>query len=164
MKNPVVSVIDNKKQVKKVATRKQKKVEDIDDIRVALILHKIFGQYLLVINHGKAPEIIESQLVHGTFHWQTNKRSKDYGIFMMRHMEAYMSNELGKWKCGLDAEGKKQNPQLGHLRNKYVANLLLSDCNIYNSKIREEMDRIKSVVFNVKQSKSRNMASEWKHQ
>ncbi|GJV02287.1 hypothetical protein Tco_1335856 [Tanacetum coccineum] len=127
-------------------------------------IHKIFGQYLLVINHGKAPEIIKSQLVHGTFHWQTDKRSKDYGIFMMRHMEAYMSNELGKWKCGLDVEGKNQNTQLRRLRNKYAAKLLLSYCNIYNSKIREEMDRMKFVVFNVKQSKSHNMASEWKHQ
>ncbi|GJX27381.1 retrovirus-related pol polyprotein from transposon TNT 1-94 [Tanacetum coccineum] len=150
MKNPAVSVIDNKKEVKKVATRKKKKVEDIDDMRVASILHKHFGQYLLVLNHGKAAEIIKSQLVCGTFDWQTDKRVKDCGIFVMRHMETYMGNELGKWKCGLDAEGKKQNTQLGRLRNKYAAKLLLSDCNIYKSKIHEEMDRMKSEVFNVK--------------
>ncbi|GJV97075.1 C2 calcium-dependent membrane-targeting protein [Tanacetum coccineum] len=76
MKNPVVSFIDSKKQVKKVA-RKKKKVEDIDDIRVASIL------------------------------WQTDKRAKDCGIFLMRHMEAYMGNELGNWKCGLADEGRK---------------------------------------------------------
>nr|GEW36999.1 ulp1 protease family, C-terminal catalytic domain-containing protein [Tanacetum cinerariifolium] len=78
-------------------------------------------------------EIIEAQLVRGTFDWQTDKRSKDCGIFLMRHRESYMGNEIGKWKCGLDDEGKKQNTQLGHLRNKYAAKILLSDCNMYKS-------------------------------
>ncbi|GJT36665.1 ulp1 protease family, C-terminal catalytic domain-containing protein [Tanacetum coccineum] len=152
MKNPAVSVIDSKKQVEKVATRK-KKVQDMDDMTVASILHKHFGQYLSVLNHGKAAAISESQLVRGTFDWQTDKRVKDSGILVMRDMETYMGNELGKWKCGLDVEGKKQNTQLGRLRNKYAAKLLLSDCNIYKSKINEEMDMMKSEVFNVKSIK-----------
>ncbi|GJW90027.1 hypothetical protein Tco_0167580, partial [Tanacetum coccineum] len=37
--NPALSVIDSKKQVEKVATRK-KKVQDMDDMRVASLLHK----------------------------------------------------------------------------------------------------------------------------
>nr|GEY71272.1 hypothetical protein [Tanacetum cinerariifolium] len=40
LKNLAVSLIDNKKEVTKVATRAKKKVEDIDDIRVAAILVK----------------------------------------------------------------------------------------------------------------------------
>ncbi|GKD90063.1 hypothetical protein Tco_1365570 [Tanacetum coccineum] len=148
--NPTVSVIDSKKEVTKVATRAKKKVEDIDDIRVASILHKKFSEYLLAINHGNAAEIIEAQLVRGTFDWQTDKRSKDCGIFLMRHMESFMGIELGKWKCGLDVEGKKQNMQLGHLRNKYAAKLLLSDRNIHKSKIRQQIDKMKSAVVNVK--------------
>nr|GEU88566.1 hypothetical protein [Tanacetum cinerariifolium] len=68
-------------------------------------IHKKFGQYMLAINHGKAAEIIEAQLV------------------------------CEKWKCGLDDEGKKQNTQLGRLRNKYAAKILRSDCNMYKSKI-----------------------------
>ncbi|GJX14898.1 hypothetical protein Tco_0206656 [Tanacetum coccineum] len=148
--NPAVSVIDSKKQVTKVATRAKKKVEDIDDIRVAAILHKKFGEYMLAINHRKEADIIEAQLVRGTFDWQTDKRSKDCGIFLMRHLESFMGIELGKWKCGLDVEGKKQNTQVGHLRNKYAARLLLSDCNIHNSKIRQEIGRMKSAVVNVK--------------
>nr|GEW29960.1 hypothetical protein [Tanacetum cinerariifolium] len=39
--------------------------------------------------------------------------------------------DIGKWKCGLDVEGKKYNTQLGFLRNKYTAKLLVSDCNTY---------------------------------
>nr|GEU64988.1 zinc finger, CCHC-type [Tanacetum cinerariifolium] len=87
---------DIQKKVKKAVTRKRKKDEDIDDMKVASILHKFFGQYLLAINHGKAIKIIEAQLVRGTFDWQTDKRSKDCGTFLMRHMESYMGNELGK--------------------------------------------------------------------
>ncbi|GKD42897.1 hypothetical protein Tco_1267542, partial [Tanacetum coccineum] len=97
-------------------------------------------EYLYAINHAKAAKIIESQIVRGNFSWQTNRRAKDCGIFLMRHMECYMGSDIGKWKCGLDVEGKKQNTQLGRLRNKYAAKLLLSDCNIYKGKIREEMD------------------------
>ncbi|GKB91077.1 hypothetical protein Tco_0963349, partial [Tanacetum coccineum] len=79
--NPTVSVIDSKKEVTKVATRAKKKVEDIDDIRVASILHKKFSEYLLAINHGNAAEIIEAQLVRGTFDWQTDKRKKaEYAV------------------------------------------------------------------------------------
>ncbi|GJZ06466.1 ulp1 protease family, C-terminal catalytic domain-containing protein [Tanacetum coccineum] len=112
LKNPAVTLIDSKQEGNKV-TRKKKKDDDIDDMRVASILHRIFGQY---------------------------RRAKDCGIFLMRHMECYKGSDIGKWKCGLDVEGKKQNTQLGRLRNKYAAKLLLSYCNIYKDKIREEMD------------------------
>ncbi|GJZ18796.1 ulp1 protease family, C-terminal catalytic domain-containing protein [Tanacetum coccineum] len=131
--NPAVTLIDSKKEGNKV-TRKKKKDGDINDVRVASKL------CLYAINHGKAAEILECQLVHGNFSWQTNGRAKDCGIFLMRHMECFMGNDIGKWVCGLDVEGKKQNAQLGRLRNKYAAKLLLLDCNIYKGKIREEMD------------------------
>ncbi|GJR11911.1 hypothetical protein Tco_0794563 [Tanacetum coccineum] len=125
---------------RKKVTRKKKKDDDIDDVRVASKLYLIFGQYLYAINHGKAAAILECRLVRGNFSWQTNRRAKDYGIFLMRHMESYMGSDIGKWKCGLDVEGKKQNTQLGHLRNKYATKLLLADCNIFKGKIRDEMD------------------------
>ncbi|GJZ34640.1 hypothetical protein Tco_0580457 [Tanacetum coccineum] len=139
LKNPAVTLIDSKKEGYKV-TRKKKKNDDIDDMRVALILQRIFGHYLYAINHVKAVQIIECQIVRGNFTWKTDRREKDCGIFLMRHMECYMGGDIGKWKCDLDVEGKKQNTQLGHLRNKYAAKLLLSDCNINKDKIREEMD------------------------
>nr|GEW29660.1 reverse transcriptase domain-containing protein [Tanacetum cinerariifolium] len=107
------------KKVKKVVTRKRKKDEDINYMKVTSMLHKKFDQYLLATNHGKAAEIIEAQLVHGTFDWQTDKRSKDCGIFLMRHMESYMGNELGKWKYGLDDEGYYLN-LVYHIRIVYL--------------------------------------------
>ncbi|GKE16702.1 ulp1 protease family, C-terminal catalytic domain-containing protein, partial [Tanacetum coccineum] len=62
----------------------------------------------------------------------TRKKKKDGDINDVR--------VASKLVCGLDVEGKKQNAQLGRLRNKYAAKLLLLDCNIYKGKIREEMD------------------------
>ncbi|GJW60129.1 zinc finger, CCHC-type containing protein, partial [Tanacetum coccineum] len=62
LKNPAVTFIDSKKEGNKV-TRKKKKDDGVDDMRVATILHRIFGQYLYAINHAKAAQIIESQIV-----------------------------------------------------------------------------------------------------
>ncbi|GJW69342.1 hypothetical protein Tco_0123766 [Tanacetum coccineum] len=107
LKNPAVTLIDSKKEGYKV-TRKKKKNDDIDDMRVALIL--------------PAPVC-----------YKPCKSSSNYRM-------SDCACDIGKWKCGLDVEGKKHNTQLGHLRNKYAAKLLLSDCNIYKDKIREEMD------------------------
>ncbi|GJS40667.1 hypothetical protein Tco_0565710 [Tanacetum coccineum] len=143
--NPAVTLNDSKKEGKKV-TRKKKKDDDIDDVRIASKLHLIFGQYLYAINHGKAAAILECQLVRGNFAWQTNRRAKDCGIFLMRHMESYIGSDIGKWKCGLDVEGKKQNTQLGRLRNKYAAKLLLANCNIFKGYLK---NRIYEVILMV---------------
>nr|GEX89968.1 hypothetical protein [Tanacetum cinerariifolium] len=84
LKNLAVTLIDSKKEGNKV-TRKKKKDDGVDDMRVASILVRTID----------------------------------------------CARDIGKWKCGLDVEGKKQNTQLGRLRNKYAAKLQLSDCNIY---------------------------------
>nr|GEV26921.1 hypothetical protein [Tanacetum cinerariifolium] len=57
--NPAVTLIDSKKEGNKV-TRKKKKDDDVDDMRVASIL------YLYSINHVKEVPIIECQIVHAT--------------------------------------------------------------------------------------------------
>ncbi|GKB36879.1 hypothetical protein Tco_0881821 [Tanacetum coccineum] len=137
--NPAVTLIDSKKEGNKV-TRKKKKDDDTDDMRVASILHRIFGQYMYAINHVKAVQIIECQIVCGNFTWQTNRRAEDCRIFLMRHMECYMGSDIGKWKCGLDVEGKKAEYTVGPFEEQVRSKLLLSDYNIYKDKIREEMD------------------------
>ncbi|GJZ23459.1 zinc finger, CCHC-type containing protein [Tanacetum coccineum] len=91
LKNPAVTLIDSKKEGNKV-TRKKKKDGNIDDVIVA---SKLNCQV--------------SALGSGNFSWQTNRTEKDCRIFLMRHMECYMGNDIGKWVCGLDVKGKKQN-------------------------------------------------------
>ena len=90
-------------------------------------------------NHEKADEILKSEITRGEFHWQTDKRPNDCGVFVMRHMEDYMGMSIQRWDCGIEDEGRKQTNQLGKLRKKYAARLLLSDCNINKDKIAAEM-------------------------
>ncbi|PWA93030.1 hypothetical protein CTI12_AA075780 [Artemisia annua] len=142
LKKPAVSVIDNKKNEKKNAPRKRIKTEKMEDMRVASMLHTNFGQYMLARFHAKAKSIINADLERGKFNWQTDEREKDSGVFLMRHMETYKGTGMGKWNCGLDADVKKQLTQLGRLRKKYAARILLSDCNIHKEKIRAESDQM----------------------
>ncbi|GJX51014.1 ulp1 protease family, C-terminal catalytic domain-containing protein [Tanacetum coccineum] len=131
MKNPVVSFIDSKKQVKKVA-RKKKKVEDIDDMRVASILQlKLFKLNLCAV-------LLSGKLIRGL---------KIVAYFLYGTWRLIWAMN---WKCGLADEGRKYNTQLGRLRNKYAAKIPLPDCNIYKSKIHEEMDGMKYAIVNVK--------------
>ncbi|GJR80961.1 hypothetical protein Tco_0151746 [Tanacetum coccineum] len=113
LKNLAVTFIDSKKEGNKV-TRKKKKDDGVDDMRVATIL--------VSLNFRPVPVC-----------YKPCKSSSNY-------RKSDSACDIGKWKCGLDVEGKKQNTQLGRLRNKYATKLLLSDCNIYKGKIREEMD------------------------
>ena len=100
---------------------------------------KKFGNFMKNRNHEKADEILKSEITRGEFHWQTDKRPKDCGVFVMRHMEDYMGMNIQRWDCGIEDEGRKQTNQLGKLRKKYAARLLLSDCNINKDKIAAEM-------------------------
>nr|GEZ27077.1 hypothetical protein [Tanacetum cinerariifolium]GFA63655.1 hypothetical protein [Tanacetum cinerariifolium] len=76
------------------------------------------------------------------FYWQTDKKTYDSGVFLMRHMKAYMGNLMSKWEWELETEGKKQNTQLGRLRKRYVVTLLLSECNLHRDNIRAQLNDI----------------------
>ena len=104
-------------------------------------------------NHEKADEIINSEITRGEFHWQTDKRPNDCGVFVMRHMENYMGMNVLKWECGLEDEGRKQTIQLGKLRKKYAAKLLLSECNMNKEKIVAAMMKFRDAVAKAKKKK-----------
>ena len=104
-------------------------------------------------NHAKAEEIMKSEITNGEFHWQTDKRPKDCGVFVMRHMENYMGMSILNWDCGLEDEGRKQTIQLGKLRKKYAAKLLLSDCNMIKDKIVSDMMKFRDAVAKAKKKK-----------
>nr|GEY43056.1 hypothetical protein [Tanacetum cinerariifolium]GEY44872.1 hypothetical protein [Tanacetum cinerariifolium] len=82
LNNPAVTLIDSKKEGNKF-TCKKKKDDGVDDMRVASILHRIFDQYLYDINHVKAAQIIESQIVHaklenGNAVWMLKVKSRTH--------------------------------------------------------------------------------------
>ncbi|GKF57222.1 hypothetical protein Tco_0170759, partial [Tanacetum coccineum] len=88
MKYPTVNLIDSKNNQTKNGYIKSMVVTNTNDMVVATVLQKGFSKYLVRLNHNKAADVLK----------------------------AYMGNLMSKWECGLDADGKKQNTQLGRLR------------------------------------------------
>ncbi|PWA65812.1 hypothetical protein CTI12_AA333080 [Artemisia annua] len=113
-------------------------------MRVATILQTKFGNFMKSRNDEKADEIVKSEITRGEFHWQTDRRPKDCGVFVMRYMEDYMGMNILRWDCGIEDEGRKQTNQLGKLRKKHAARLLLSDCNMKKDKIVADMMKFRA--------------------
>ncbi|GKD33839.1 hypothetical protein Tco_1249348 [Tanacetum coccineum] len=90
------------------------------------------------LNHSKLAIVLRVEVTREDFYWQIHKRPNDSGVFLMRHMEAYMGNVMSKWDCGLETEGKKM--MLGHLRKRYDATLVLLECNMHRDSIRAQLD------------------------
>nr|GEW78715.1 ribonuclease H-like domain-containing protein [Tanacetum cinerariifolium] len=118
-------------------------VTNINDMVVASVLHKSFCQYLERLNPNKAAALLMVEVTRENFDWQTDKRLNDSGVCLMRHMEAYMGTTISKWSCRLKTKGRKQNMLLGHLRKKYAARLLFSECNLHRDTIQAQLDDIK---------------------
>lgn len=72
--------------------------------------------------------------------WRTTGNFIDCGVFVMRHMETYMGENIKKWDCGLAEEGATQKAQLDNLRYKYVAKMLLSNVNKQKELVVREMN------------------------
>ena len=101
-----------------------------------------FAAYMVAMKHVNAEAIDKAELRRPEFSWETDNRPNDCGIFAMRHMESYMGSPLAHWNCGLVEESKKQATQLGKLRRKYVARLLLAECNSHTNRIKTELAEI----------------------
>ncbi|PWA81461.1 C2 calcium-dependent membrane targeting [Artemisia annua] len=144
IKNPAVMVFDNKKVSNPT---------DKETMRVATIMQKKFANFIRSRIHEKAFAILKSVITRGEFHWQTDRRPTDCGVFVMRHMEHYMGNNILRWDCGIEDEGRKQTNQLVKLRKKYAARLLLSDCNMKKDKIVADMMKFRDANADVKKRK-----------
>ncbi|XP_019172851.1 PREDICTED: uncharacterized protein LOC109168291 [Ipomoea nil] len=55
--------------------------------------------------------------------WRDTTSTSDYGVFTMRHMEAYTGQDWVSWETGLQCGDAKQ---LVNLRKRYMHNILLS--------------------------------------
>nr|GEZ85046.1 hypothetical protein [Tanacetum cinerariifolium] len=142
MKYPAVNSIDSKNNLTKDGYIKSMVVTNMNDMVVATILQQAFGEYLVRLNHNKAANVLKVEVKRENFYWQTNKKAYDSGVFLMRHMEAYMGNLMSKLEWRLGAEGKKQNTQLGRLRKRYDVTLILSECNLHRDSIRAQLNDI----------------------
>ncbi|GJV09309.1 hypothetical protein Tco_1346965 [Tanacetum coccineum] len=78
---------------------KRMMVTNTNDMVVATVLQNSFGKYLVRLNHNKAATVLRVEVTRGDFYWQIDKRPNDSGVFLMRHMEAYIGNVMSKWDC-----------------------------------------------------------------
>ncbi|PWA38041.1 arabinogalactan peptide 13 [Artemisia annua] len=79
--------------------------------------HKNFRNFMRSRNHEKADEILKTVITCGEFHWKTDKRTNDCGVFVMRHMKHYMGYNILRWDCGIEDDCTKQTNQLKHGRS-----------------------------------------------
>nr|GEZ59302.1 putative ribonuclease H-like domain-containing protein [Tanacetum cinerariifolium] len=142
MKCPTVNLIDIKNNLTKDGYIKSMVVTNTNDMEVARVLQQGFDEYLVRLNHNKAADVLKIEVKRENFYWQTDKKTYDSDVFLMRHMEAYIGNVMSKWECGLEAEGKKQNARLDRLRKRYAVTLLLSECNLHRDSIRAQLNDI----------------------
>ncbi|CAH9083662.1 unnamed protein product [Cuscuta europaea] len=70
--------------------------------------------------------------------WRDPKDVYDYEVLAMRHMETYHGEGLLGWSIGLN---RQDNKELGALRRKYVAAILLHESN----------DLMQEIMMNAKQ-------------
>ncbi|GJZ43884.1 C2 calcium-dependent membrane-targeting protein [Tanacetum coccineum] len=153
MKFPAVNLIDSKNNLTKECYHKSIIVTNTNDMVVATVLQKSFCGYLDRLNPNKAAAVLRVEVKREDFYWQTDKRPNDSGVFLMRHMEAYMGTIISKWACGLETEGRKQNTMLGRLRKRYAATLLLSKCNMHSYIVRAQLEGIQVAEGPVKRMK-----------
>ncbi|PWA76611.1 hypothetical protein CTI12_AA230960 [Artemisia annua] len=64
--------------------------------------HKNFRNFMRSSNHEKANEILKTVITRREFHWPTDRRTNDCGVFVMRHMEHYMGYNILRWYCGIE--------------------------------------------------------------
>ena len=73
--------------------------------------------------------------------WGTQRNMEDCGVFLMRHMETYRTDDT--LTSGLAKESAKHNIQLRSLRYKYCAKLILNQNNIIKDDVIERAKNYK---------------------
>lgn len=73
--------------------------------------------------------------------WIDAKNYYDCGIYVMRHMETFMGDDVKKWRTGFK---KKSGDQMAHIRLKYCAAIL----NAEDNKLREENMKKANLHYN----------------
>ncbi|KAD6796550.1 hypothetical protein E3N88_07446 [Mikania micrantha] len=89
----------------------------------------VFMEYLHNWKHPKAQQLEDMEITRLQLKWATRGNIKDCGVFVMRHMECFMGGPESEFDCGFaETDGEILN-QIGALRKKYAARILLSNIN-----------------------------------
>ncbi|CAI9272191.1 unnamed protein product [Lactuca saligna] len=126
LEEPLFDVIDNRNSVAKFSGAYH---DAPNELKI------LFSRYLMRVNQKSASTLEGVEPKGVSMNWCTRDNHVDYGVFCMHHMETYMRDKTVNWICGLPKESKQQQSVLNDLHIKYLTKILLSDANIYMSKI-----------------------------
>nr|GFC57418.1 hypothetical protein [Tanacetum cinerariifolium] len=107
---------------------------------VAEMLHADIGRYLYGLDHMKSRNMITAELEIAEYVWQTATVRPYAAVFIMRIMETYMGKGMRNWDQRLNSNHVKLQKQLTVLCKKYVATILMSDCNILKEQVKAHME------------------------
>ncbi|KAL8199554.1 hypothetical protein R6Q57_013122 [Mikania cordata] len=86
-------------------------------------------EYLHNWKHPKAEQLEALEITRLQLKWVTSGNIKDSGVFTMRHMECFIGCPESEFKCGFAETAAGISNQIGALRKKYAARILLSKIN-----------------------------------
>ncbi|GJX43060.1 peptidase C48, SUMO/sentrin/Ubl1 [Tanacetum coccineum] len=131
-------------------------------------LLKSFSRYLCENNHPVHEKVAKVKPRIPKLKCRTTKNHVDCGVFLMIHMESYISEPAARWDVGLCTESHMQDSLLRRMRYKIAAKILLHELNIHSQKMfdlaykfkteNDEHTRISIIVNAIKNKSERDPA------
>ncbi|GJS96341.1 ulp1 protease family, C-terminal catalytic domain-containing protein [Tanacetum coccineum] len=107
-----------------------------------LVMGAKFLDYMSHVNHPKHDKMSKASFMMMTMGCNTKNNFVDCGVFVMCHMET-LKGDVDC--CGFSKEGEEQIEELKDLRNKYIAKILLADCNEVKREFERETKEFKKL-------------------
>ncbi|GJX20260.1 ulp1 protease family, C-terminal catalytic domain-containing protein [Tanacetum coccineum] len=101
----------------------------------------VFGLYV-ACESSKHDKMSKAGFMMMTMGCNTKNNFVDCGVFVMRHMETFKGDVDC---CGFSKEGEEQIKELKDLRHKYVAKILLANCNEVKREFESEAQEFKKL-------------------
>ncbi|PWA72729.1 hypothetical protein CTI12_AA262800 [Artemisia annua] len=115
-------------------------IEDIS-VRYGKYAQVLIDTFVNYLERRKYPKVAEIWLAIPRMvpiKWMTTYNAVDCGIFVMRHMEMYVGEDV--FLNELQKEGGALKSQLKMLRAKYLAKILLKDLNLHKKKLMKDAE------------------------
>ncbi|MFS7994706.1 putative papain-like cysteine peptidase superfamily [Helianthus anomalus] len=119
------------------------------------VKHYIVG-YFKDVGQPTASRMVNENVTRKRLGWETTDNFKDYGVFVMRHMELYKGSAIS-FECGFSTNKDIQKMQLKNLRMKIATKLLFSDANVYKGTV---MELAKETIHGMKDERVPKMLNE----
>nr|GEW44624.1 hypothetical protein [Tanacetum cinerariifolium] len=84
--------------------------------------------------------MITAELEIREYDWKTATVRPYAGVFLMQIRETYMGKGMRNWDLRLNSNRVKLQKKLTVLCKKYVATILMSDCNVLKEQVKAHME------------------------